>query len=386
MTAIHATADTTYGRLSHDEKMSAVARVASGITRDIGEAVDAAGTSVLQLLADLAPSHPAYEQLDDVRESMQRIASVTRQLGAFTRTVSSGRPTDINRAVERTRPLLERLAGPGVAVGYHPCDRTVWTHVDDAVIEQTLFHLVVNARDAMPDGGSIALSTMHDVVTAPRLHRHGVLQPGEWATIEVRDSGSGMPVDVVDRIFEPFFTTKGPGFGNGLGLSTVYALMRQGGGQVMVESEPGEGTAVRLVMPAMPREETRALSGDDRVDTAVLVVDDDGWVRTVAGRILKRAGYGVLEAENGTAALELLRGVAGSCVKLVLSDVMMPGISGINLAGTIHREFPDTPVLLMTGLPGGHVASNGSANSVGPVLSKPFTQTELLNAVRVALQ
>ncbi len=362
---------------SHDEKMNAVARVATGIARGIGGGAESATLTLLELLDELPTAHPAYERLEDLRDSLQRIASVTRQLGAFARRVPADVMTDLNQVVERTRPLLERLAGPVVAVAFDHHDDALPIRCEGSAVEQMLFHLVVNARDAMPHGGSVRIDASRRSLPIAFRHRHGVLPAGDWAMLEVADSGQGMTADVLEHLFEPFFTTKDAGFGTGLGLSTVYAVMRQTGGHVIVASEPDHGTTVTL---AWPIADAPSRISDCRTgDAAVLVVDGDAWVRTVAGRVLRRAGLGVLEAESALSALELMRGVAGPAVRLVLSDARVRGVDGSDFANQLGHEFPGIPLVVMTG-PGRAALL---AHHAGPVLTKPFTQDELLRAVHL---
>lgn len=371
-------------RSHHAAKMTALARIAGGITRDIGDAVEFAGSTVSEVLAELPSSHPVYDRLDDLRDSMQRVAAVTRQLRAFTGAPARPTSIDLDDVVERTRPMLERLAGPGVAVAWHPGANGVQSIAARGLVEQVLITLVVNARDAMTDGGAIHISTSCVDLPEELVHRHGVVPPGRWALLDVRDSGVGMSEETAASLFEPFFTTKLPGMGTGLGLSSVYGMVRQASGQVIVASKPGEGTTVRIALPTSPITEHARLSLAP-ADTAILVVDDDEWVRTVTARMLRRAGYGVLEADGGETALDLLRGVAGRCVRLVLTDMMMPGMNGATLASVVEHEHPGARVLIMTGYGGGMLPEHRLGTFPNGVLAKPFTVDELLEAVRFRL-
>ncbi|MEO5825574.1 MAG: response regulator [Gemmatimonadales bacterium] len=366
-------------------KMTALTRIAGGITRDIGDAVEFAGSTMLEVLAELPTSHPVYDRLDDLRDSMQRVAAVARQLRAFSGAPARRTTIDLDGVVERTRPMLERLAGPGVAVAWHPDAAGVHTFAARGLVEQVLLTLVVNARDAMLDGGSIHISTSCVALGDELVHRHGVMPPGRWTFLDVRDSGVGMSAETAASLFEPFFTTKLPGMGTGLGLSAVYGMVRQASGQVIVASQPGEGTTVRVALPAAPGTELSQVAAIAFADMAILVVDDDEWVRTVTARTLRRAGYGVLEADGGETAIELLRGVAGRCVRLVLTDMMMPGMNGATLASLVEREHPTARVLLMTGYSGGMLSADRLGTDPDSVLAKPFTVDELLAAVRVRL-
>lgn len=373
--------DELEARLRHVEKMDAVARLAGGLAQDVGSLLATAGGGVRELLAECAPPHPMHERLDDLRESIQRASSITKQLHTFARR-EPRRPalTDLNHVVVQMRPLVQRLAGPFIVVEESLADDGAWLEADCGQLEQILLNLVANARDAMPLGGTVQLGTFQWDLLRERAHRYGTLPAGSWTVLEVRDGGAGMEPEVLEHLFEPFFTTKGPGQGTGLGLASVYGLARQLGGQVIVESAPSEGSAFAVCIPAKVAPAGRAQA--DNSPEAILVVDDDEWVRTVTARILKRAGYGVLEADHATAAMELLRDVAGGCVRLVLTDIMMAGTTGRALADAVRRDHPGVRVVLMSGCPQERLPADCSVLEYGPVLTKPFTAVELLDAVR----
>ena len=372
-------------RARHVEKMDAVARLAGGMAEDIGNLLSAAGGNVRELLAECPPEHPMKERLDDLRDSLQSASSVTRQLNAFARR-QPRRPVlnDLNHVVAQMRPLVERLAAPFIIVEESLAAGGAWLEADFGQLEQILLNLVANARDAMPLGGTLHLGTFHWDVQTERAHRYGTLPAGEWTVLEVRDSGAGMEADVLEHLFEPFFTTKVPGQGTGLGLAAVYGLARQLGGQVIVDTVPGKGSALAVCLPAKAAPVGRPPI--DNEPLAILVVDDDEWVRSVTSRILRRAGYGVLEAEHAASALELLRDVAGGCVRLVLTDVLMSGMSGLGLADAVRRDHPGVAVILMSGCAQHLLGENYSEGAYGPVLAKPFTSAELLDAVRVGVR
>lgn len=352
--------DQLEARLRHVEKMDAVARLAGGLAQDVGNLLTAASGSVRELLGECAADHPMRERLDDLREAIQRASSVTRQLNTFARR-QPRRPalTDLNHVVLQMRPLLQRLAGTFIEVEEKLVQGGAWLEADPGQLEQILLNLVANARDAMPLGGRVRIATYLWDVPVQRAHRYGTLAAGSWTVLEVRDTGAGMEPEVLEHLFEPFFTTKGPGQGTGLGLASVYGLAMQMGGQVVVESSPGEGSTLAVCIPAQPAPAGRPESMT--LPAAILVVDDDEWVRTVTSRILKRAGFGVLEADHAASAIELLRDVAGSCVRLVLTDTLMAGSSGKTLAEVVRRDHPGVKVVLLT---------------------KPFTARELLDAVQ----
>ena len=373
--------DELEARLRHVEKMDAVARLAGGLAQEIGNLMTAAGNEVRELLLECGPAHPLRERLDDLHGPLTRAALITRQLNTFARR-QPRRPvlTDFNQLVLQLLPLVQRLAGPFVVVEKSLVDDGAWLEADSGQLEQVLLNLVANARDAMPLGGTLRLATFRWRLESERSHRYGTLPAGEWSVLEVSDSGTGMDVEVLDQLFEPFFTTKCPGQGTGLGLAAVYGVARQLGGQVMVNSAPGIGSTLAVCVPAREAPIARPLvSGGPE---AILVVDDDEWVRTVTSRILRRAGYGVLEADHATSALELLRDVAGGCVRLVLTDILMAGENGRALAEAVRRDYPSVKLVLMSGNAVDSFPAALASAEFGPILNKPFTALELLEAVR----
>ncbi len=363
--------------LLHLEKMGALARLARGMSRDVGELVGAASGSVREALSSLQPGDPAREPLGDAASALQRAMLIARQLEAMAKPAPArSEPRELGSAVAQLLPLVQRLAGSSVSVTASDLDRGAWIAAEAGQLEQVLFHLVVNSRDAMPEGGTITLRVACEQVAEPRSHPFGILAPGYWATLEVRDSGCGMNREVLSRIFEPFFTTKSAGQGSGLGLATVYGIARQLEGQVTVESTPGEGTAVTLWVPAVAA--PAGASAAEATPAVVLLVDDDEWVRAVTARALRRAGEGVLEATDAESALALLHDVAGQAVRVVLTDIVMPGMWGDALARRIADERHDVRTVLMTGR-SPELLPSGVAGTT--LLRKPFSRSQLVAAI-----
>ena len=361
-------------RRRHVEKMEAITRLASGLSCELTPLLRDPGSTEQALVGNPHLDAATQARLEDVRESLQRGAVIVRQLEAVGRAVP--RPAaevELDDVIARLRPLFPRLAGPHITISEQMLARRERIVAEHGQVEQVLLTLVVNARDAMPLGGRMTIATRRWTLDAPREHRHGVLPAGEWLVVEVTDTGIGMDEATLTQLFEPFFTTKELGFGSGLSLSAMYGMVGQRGGQVLVASEPGAGTTFSVCFPAQPVAAGQAR--DDDAQTAVLVVDDDEWVRNVTARVLRRAGYGVLEAEHGESALELLRDVAGQCVGTVLTDIHMPRLDGHRLAEVVRREHPQLHVVLMTG-------EAECADGIEAVLRKPFTAGELLSAVQ----
>lgn len=361
-------------RRRHVEKMEAITRLASGLSCELAPLLRDAGSTVQALVGNPLLDATIQGRLEEVRESLQHGAVIVRQLEAVGRAVP--RPAtevDLDEVITRLRPLFPRLAGPHITITEQIAARRERLVAELGQVEQVLLTLVVNARDAMPLGGRMTIATRRWRLDAPHEHRHGVLPAGEWLVLEVSDTGIGMDEATLTQLFVPFFTTKALGFGSGLSLAAMYGMVGQRGGQVIVASEPGAGTTVSVCFPAQPVAVGQAR--DDDAQTAVLVVDDDEWVRNVTARVLRRAGYGVLEAEHGESALELLRDVAGQCVGTVLADIHMPRLDGHRLAEVVRREHPGLHVVLMTG-------DAECRDGIQAVLRKPFTAAELLAAVQ----
>ncbi len=364
----------------HRDKMSAVSRLAGGLSRDVGDLVQAAAATIQDVLVTVHPGTAGHEPLSDAIAALQRAVLIARQLEVLARPAPVRPvPQPLGRTIHDLLPLATRLAGPTIRVSADALDPTAWIAADAGQVEQVLFHLVVNARDAMPHGGTLALCVERRDVVAPLRHRFGTVEAGDWVTLEVRDTGCGMAESVLMRLFEPFFTTKDPGQGSGLGLATVYGIARQLDGQVMVESRPRAGSVVTLWFPALA-----ALSGEPArrqlsPGSAVLLVEDDEWVRAVTARALRQAGYGVLEAGDAAAALELLRDVAGQNVRVVLTDVVMPGMPGDALAQRVAVERPEVRVVLMSGR-SPEMFTGASFGDI-PLLQKPFSRNQLLDAI-----
>jgi CheY-like chemotaxis protein len=258
-------------------------------------------------------------------------------------------------------------------------------------MEQVVMNLVLNARDAMPSGGDIHVTTFNVTLRAALQHRFGVLRPGRYAVVAVRDSGAGMTPQVFEHLFEPFFTTKSQGKGTGLGLATVHGIVIQSGGQIVVESVPGERTEFRVYLPAFtgtpPERRMTPSTGIPAVEgqvRTVLVVDDDDAVREVAVRALSRAGFRILAARGGEAALGLLARQEDLSALLLLTDVLMPGMNGAQLAERVEREYPSVRIAFISGFSTDELARSGLGSPMRALLNKPFTLPELTSFVERA--
>jgi two-component system cell cycle sensor histidine kinase/response regulator CckA len=371
------------------QRLESLGQLAGGIAHDfnnmLGVIVNYA-SFVIEEATSASPDLTAIEA--DARQVIragQRGTDLTHQLLAFARReVVRPQVLDLNAMLADVEELLRRSIGEHITLIVRPGENLPAVTCDPGQIEQVLVNLAVNARDAMPTGGNLVIDTASFTVDAA----HPDLAPGDYVRLRVCDSGRGMAPDVVERAFEPFFTTKASGEGTGLGLATVYGTVTQAGGSVSLDSSPGVGTTVTVLLPAgtaapsePPREEPAHTRG--RGET-LLVVEDEAALRDVAGRVLSGAGYRVLAADGGMQALELAARHDGE-IDLLVSDVVMPGMLGKELAERLTGVRPGTRVLYMSGYAQPVLASQGTLDPGVALLEKPFTAADLLSAVRKRL-
>ncbi|MET0384510.1 MAG: ATP-binding protein [Polyangiales bacterium] len=367
-------------QLRHSQKMEAVGTLAGGVAHDFNNYLMVIAGYTELLGEELPPEHPARESVSAIAEAYQRCAHLTQQLLTLSRKrTAQPIPVDLSALIAQLSPLLRSVLGELVQLNLQLPPTGMSIVADPLQVEQALMNLVVNARDAMPGGGELS------VHVEPRFD-----EAGERALVRmsVIDRGCGIPSELRSRIFEPFFTTKQSGHGTGLGLSTVYAIVRDAGGQITFESEPGAGTSFHI---DWPRSETSLdsvrKSQPPRAEESIhgrtiLLVEDVARVRELLAQQLERAGYRVRSAPHGVAALELL---GQQHFDLVISDMIMPQLGGLGLARTIRERHPGVLCLLMTGY--APEAVQGSDQVIDePLLRKPFSNSELLRAVRRALR
>jgi PAS domain S-box-containing protein len=363
--------------LMQSQRMEAVGRLAGGIAHDFNNLLTVIGGYGDIVLARLEEEHPLYPKVTEIVRAAARAGDLTRQLLAFSRRqVLAPRKLDLNTVLLDMEKMLRRLIGEDVLLVTRPGKdlRRVWA--DPAQLEQVIVNLAVNARDAMPGGGSLSFETRN------------VDQRGRYVQLTVTDSGEGMSDEVRSRIFEPFFSTKEHGKGTGLGLSTVYGIVKQSGGEIAVNSAPGQGTRFVILLPAAGAEDEEEGEGaKDAVpggSETVLLVEDEAGVRGLAAEIIESAGYTVLEADNGEAALRLARDHEG-VIDVLVTDMVMPGLGGTKLAQALREARPEAKVLFMTGYTEETVPTRGPEHAGRSLLDKPFTSETLLRAVRAVL-
>ena len=372
------------------QKMEAIGRLAGGVAHDFNNLLTVIRGYMDLVLARLPESEPAREDALQVAKAADRAAELTGQLLAFSRSKPiAGTLIDLNRVVTEFLPLLRRTLGENIEIKADLADDLGVVRADAGQLGQVLLNLALNARDAMPSGGTLSLSTENADLDASYPGTHVPLPPGPYVRLSVADTGMGMDEETRARVFEPFFTTKGPGQGTGLGLSTAYGIVRQHDGAIWIYSEPGHGTTVRLYLPrihgafaapmAPDTPGARALGGE-----TILLVEDEAAVRHVAHRLLESRGYKVLEADGGDAALAIVR-AGDSKIDLLLTDVIMPGMNGREVADAVRALRPGLRVLFVSGHSGEVLNRMGGLGAGAHFLSKPFSTGELADAVRRAI-
>jgi two-component system cell cycle sensor histidine kinase/response regulator CckA len=378
-------------QLRQSQKMEAVGRLAGGIAHDFNNLLTAIGGYGELALAALDEEHerPRHD-VEQILKSAARARDLTRQLLAFSRKqVLQPRVVSLNEIVDGLVPMLARLIGADIELVTRADEGLGVTKADPSQLEQVLLNLALNARDAMPGGGRLTIETANAELDDEYASRHLGAAPGSYVVLAVSDTGHGMTEDVRAQVFEPFFTTKGPTEGTGLGLATVYGIVKQSAGYVWVYSEPGHGSTFKVYLPraADPAESTgpkREAPAPARGSETVLLVEDEDVVRALVREILESFGYDVLEAPDGAAALETSSAHDGP-IDLVLTDVVMPGMGGPELISRLRGKRPDAKVVFTSGYSEDAIANDGVLHPGARFLEKPFTAATLAETVRGAL-
>jgi len=382
-------------KFSQSSKMQAVGELAGGIAHDFNNVLTAViGFSDL-LLTRHTPGDPSFQDIMNIKQNANRAANLVRQLLAFSRRQTL-RPTILllDEALSDMKVLLERLSGERVRLSFKTTADLGYVKVDVNQLEQVIMNLSVNARDAMPEGGSLTLATGQLTHNDGDALGRGIMPAGEYVYFTVRDEGTGMTQDVLDKIYDPFFTTKEIGKGTGLGLSTVYGIVKQTGGFVFADSEPGKGTTFTVLLPRYYP--TKAELADDAVviedkttdlsgKGTILLVEDEEAVRTFAVRALQTRGYNVLEADSGVSALDLLESV-DQTIDLVVSDVVMPEMDGPTMLKEIRKQNKNVKVIFISGHAEEAFEKNLDDNEEFAFLPKPFSLKQLAAKVKESLR
>lgn len=377
-------------RLQQAQRLEAVARLAGGVAHDFNNSLTTIqGLTRLTLEGDDL-SEEARADLTEVANAAERAAGVTRRLLAFSRRqVLRPRTIDLNEQLRDAEKMLGRMIGEDVSVSAFAAARDARVFVDPAQLEQILLNLALNARDAMPHGGQLTLRTDDAVIGAEEASRFPYdVRPGEYVLLEVSDTGPGIAPALREHVFEPFYTTKSSHFGSGLGLSTVYGIVKQSGGYVWIGDAEGGGARISILLPrcdeAAPPHTEPASPPTRRHSATILIAEDDPAVRFLARRILAREGYTVLEADDGTQALETCRTYPGE-IDLLLSDVVMPGLGGSELMQRCRPLRPDMAVIFMSGYQEDSLVRSGVSMGEQELIEKPFAPDDLAARVGAAL-
>jgi len=372
--------------LMHAQKMDSLGRLAGGIAHDFNNLLTPILAYANMGLMQLHAGQPLYEELDEIRQAADRASGLIRQILTFSRKQPVQiQPVALNAVITGLARMLRRLVGDEVEVALQLADDLGNVLADPGRLEQILINLVINARDAIEGAGRVTISTRNVVLAADAVEVCAGMSPGEAVQLEVRDTGVGMPPEVQSRVFEPFFTTRTQAKGTGLGLAIVYGLVKQHGGDIRCDSEPGRGTVFRMLLP---RTDETTLADEEallaptsaapaRATETVLLVEDDEAVRKLTRHILSARGYTVLEADNGMTALRVADGHPG-VIDLLLTDVIMPRLGGPQLFARLVALRPELRVVYMSGF--SEVETGGA-----PLVAKPFAGARLLRAVREAL-
>ena len=376
-------------QLRQAQKMEAVGRLAGGIAHDFNNILTAITGYVDLLLEDLGPTDPRREDAQEVRKAADRAASLTRQLLAFSRQqVMQPRVLDLNALVTELEKMLRRLLGEDIDLATRLDPGLAAVKADPGQLEQVIVNLAVNARDAMPAGGKLTIETANTALDDAYTREHFPAKPGRYVLLAVSDTGTGMTSEVQAHLFEPFFTTKERGKGTGLGLATVYGIVKQSGGFIWVYSEPGHGSTFKIYLPQVEEAaEPRAAAASPaprRGTETVLLAEDEAPVRAVARQVLERQGYKVLEAPSAEAALDLAQRYSGP-IHLLLTDVVMPGLSGHDLAERLATLRPETRVIYMSGYTDDAITRHGMLEPGLAYVQKPFTPDVIARKVREVL-
>jgi two-component system cell cycle sensor histidine kinase/response regulator CckA len=376
-------------RLAHAQKLEAIGQLAGGIAHDFNNILSVIRGGAELLRADLRPDDPLYTDAGEIMAAAERAASLTRQLLAFSsRQVLQPAVLDVNERVAATAQLLGRVIGEDIELGLRLAAAPMLVKADPTQIEQVLINLAVNAREAMPNGGRLAIETSAVDLQADDARAYGDLglAPGAYVLLAMTDTGRGMPPDVLAHVFEPFFTTKPEGRGAGLGLATAYGIVKQSGGSIWVYSEVGLGTTFKIYLPrcapapSAPARETAAAGHGE----TILLVEDEPMVRHLVQRVLQRAGFEVLAASNGGDALVMFEQHRGT-VHLLLTDVVMPRIDGRQLAERLLAANPALRVVFMSGYTEDAIIHQGIIDHHVDFVSKPISPQDLVAKLRDVL-
>ncbi|MFN7913855.1 MAG: PAS domain S-box protein [Vicinamibacterales bacterium] len=380
------------GRLAQSHRMESMGRLAGGIAHDFNNILTVINGYSDLLLGSLELDAASTEMLTDIRNAGERAAALTRQLLTFSRhQVTAPDTHELNIVVADTERMLQRLIGEHIALRTHLCSEFLWVRADAGQLSQVIVNLAVNARDAMADGGTLTVSTALVELDRPQATAIGPdARPGRYAVLTVSDTGTGIPAELRELVFEPFFTTKGPGRGTGLGLTTVHSIVKQCDGVLTIASEPGTGTTFSIYLPSVPEPGTPTTFPVERTPVArerktVLMVEDEAAVRHVVQLMLERMGMHVLAALDAQDALRVIQ-TYPETIDLLLTDVIMPGLNGRQLAERVRATRPEIRTVYMSGYTDDAVVQQVVRHADALYLQKPFDAEALSRTIRQAFE
>jgi two-component system, cell cycle sensor histidine kinase and response regulator CckA len=376
-------------QLRQAQKMEAVGMLAGGVAHDFNNLLTIINGYSQLILNNLPKNDPNRHSAEQIMKAGDRAAGLTNQLLAFSRRqVMQPKVLDLNHVVTGLSAMLRRLIGEDIDLQLTLREDLGRVNADPGQIEQVMMNLVVNARDAMPQGGTLTIETANVTLDEKYASRHIAVKSGPYVLLAVSDTGKGMDEATKSRLFEPFFTTKEPGKGTGLGLSTVFGIVKQSGGSVQVYTEEGRGSSVKVYLPRIDQKVSleRALRRKQAAkgSETILLVEDDEMVRTLVRETLERDGYKMIDSADPVEAQRLADGYRGK-IQLLITDVVMPRLSGKELAGSLAQARPDLKVLYMSGYTDSAIVNSGILQKEVAFLQKPFTPAGLSNKVREVL-
>jgi two-component system cell cycle sensor histidine kinase/response regulator CckA len=373
------------------QKMEMFGHLAGGVVHDFNNILAVILGHSEIVLADLGPDHPLFQDAEQIKQAAERAATLTRQLLLFSRNETVAPVVlDLNEAVASTEKMLRRLINENVELIVHSGEQLGRVVADPGYVQQLIMNLVINARDAMPNGGSVRIETSNVTLEESCPTTDGDLVPGRYVLLAVADTGTGMTDEVKARLFEAFFTTKPKNSGTGLGLATCHTIVKSAGGHIVVESELGKGTTFKVYLPQvdLPLDASTPSIWEGplpRGSETVLVVEDDAAVRHLTLGILRAQGYEVFSASNGQNGLNLARQHRGEPIRLVLTDVIMPKMPGDVMADWLKTAYPDVKVLYTSGYTDDVIAQHGVLDPGVAFLPKPYTPATITRKVRQIL-
>lgn len=377
-------------QLRQSQKMEAIGRLAGGVAHDFNNLLTSMLGHAALALESTSLDEPSRSDIEMIQRSAERAADLTFQLLAFARRqLIEPKVLNLNELIFSIHKMLRRLIGENIELVILPAPELGWVKADPGQLEQILLNLSINARDAMPNGGKLIIETTNITLTQKQIWEHAEIKPGEYIILTVSDTGIGMSEEVKARIFEPFFTTKAEGRGTGLGLATCFGIIKQNNGHIWLSSEENKGTTFRVYLPRVvaagrqlspPVETTGLPQGTE----TILLVEDDALVRGLAARVLNRQGYHLLEAANGHEALSFIHEY-GHDIQLLISDLVMPGVSGKALAEQLQAAHPGVKILFISGYTDHIINHHGILEAGIHFLQKPFLPIKLARKVREVL-